>query len=47
MPCPRLHRIAFPVVSEWCQYRPRGRSPGLLALAIALSSVLGSKSLER
>jgi len=18
-----LHRIAFPVVSEWCQYRPR------------------------
>jgi hypothetical protein len=20
-----LHRIAFPVVSEWCQYRPRAR----------------------
>src|SRR5688500_9989833 len=22
LPCPVLHRIAFPVVSEWCQYRP-------------------------
>ncbi len=21
--CPVLHRIAFPVVSEWCQYHPR------------------------
>jgi hypothetical protein len=20
--CPVLHRIAFPVVSEWCQYHP-------------------------
>jgi len=20
--CPLLHRIAFPVVSEWCQYHP-------------------------
>jgi len=22
-PCPVLHRIAFSVVSEWCQYHPR------------------------
>jgi hypothetical protein len=21
VPCPVLHRIAFPVVSEWCQWR--------------------------
>src|SRR5215210_7111207 len=28
--CPVLRRITFPVVSEWCQYRPRGRSPRLL-----------------
>src|SRR5215213_809176 len=23
LPCSVLHRIAFPVVSEWCQYHPR------------------------
>jgi hypothetical protein len=30
-----LHRIAFPVVSEWYQYRSHGLSPRLLALAMA------------
>jgi len=30
-----LHRIAFPVVSEWYQYRSAGLSPRLLTLAMA------------
>jgi hypothetical protein len=40
--CPALHRIAFPVVSEWCQYHPRIRVT--TALASSTSRSLSSKS---
>src|SRR5215213_2442004 len=39
-----LHRIALPVVSEWCQYRPCGRSPCLLALAMVPRTFAGHSS---
>jgi hypothetical protein len=48
--CPVLHRIAFPVVSEWCQCDPRvdprlrasfAWPLGLLSVEGTLSSMLG------
>src|SRR5215210_6280179 len=35
VPCPALHRIAFPVVSEWCQEYPNYASPVPLQTGIA------------